>query len=110
MFLIFNRATDDACEAVAGMCTEFVDPTSLQALLSCRLIPLDKIPGVRPIGVGEVLSRIIGNTVTMFIKGDIINAVGPLQLSAGQEGGCESVVHALNKMFEEEDCEAVLLV
>ena len=42
----FNRATDDACEAVAGMCrrlcTEFVDPTSLQALLSCRLIPLDK--------------------------------------------------------------------
>ena len=91
------------------MCTEFVDPTSLQALLLRRLIPLDKNPGVRPIGVGEVLSRIIGNIVTMFIKGDI-NAVGPLQLSAGQEVGCESAVHALNKMFEEEDCEAVLLV
>ena len=75
----FNRATDDAYEAVAGMCrrlcTEFVDPTSLQALLSCRLIPLDKNPGVRPIGVGEVLRRIIGKTVTTFIKGDIINAV-----------------------------------
>ena len=91
------------------LCTEFVDPTSRQSLLSCRLIPLDKDPGVRPIGIREVLRRIIGKAVTTFIKGDIINAVGPLQLSAGQEGGCESAVHALNKMFEE-DCEAVLLV
>ena len=57
-----------------------------------------------------MLRRIIGKTVTTFIKDDIINAVGPVQLSAGQEGGCESTVHALNKMFEEEDREAVLLV
>ena len=34
-------------------------------------------PGVRPIGVGEVLRRIIGKTVTTFIKGDIINAADP---------------------------------
>ena len=78
----FNRATDEACEAVAVMsrqlCTEFVDPTSRQSLLSCRLIPLDKDPGIRPIGIGEVLKRIIGKAVTTFIKGDIINAVGPL--------------------------------
>ena len=78
----FNRATDETCEAVAGMCrrlcTEFVDPTSLQPLLSCRLISLDKNPGVRLIGIGEVLRRIIGKAVTTFIKGDNINAVGPL--------------------------------
>ena len=32
---------------------------TLEAFLSCRLIPLDKNPGLRPIGVGEVLRRIL---------------------------------------------------
>lgn len=31
---------------------------SLQAFLACRLVPLDKQPGLRPIGFGEVLIRI----------------------------------------------------
>ena len=36
-------------------------PTSnLEAYLACRLILLDKCPGLRPIGVGEVLRCIIG--------------------------------------------------
>ena len=30
---------------------------------ACRLIPVDKNPGVRPIGVGEVLRRIIGRSI-----------------------------------------------
>ena len=35
-------------------------PTNFEAYLSCRLIPLDKNPGVRPIGIGEILRPIIG--------------------------------------------------
>ena len=33
------------------MCTEYVDPDGLGAFLACRLIPLDKNPEVRPIGI-----------------------------------------------------------
>ena len=33
---------------------------SLEAFIACRLIPLNKNPGLRPIGVGEVLRRIAG--------------------------------------------------
>ena len=55
----FHRESVDLCEAVAALgrrvCTEFVDPASLEAFLACRLIPIDKKPGVRPIGVCEVL-------------------------------------------------------
>ena len=42
------------------ICTEYVDPESLSSLTACRLIALDKNPGVHPIGVGEVVRRILG--------------------------------------------------
>ena len=42
--------------------------------MACRLIPLDKKPGLRPIGVGEVLRRIAGKAVMMLFKNDITHA------------------------------------
>ena len=44
-------------------------PFFLEAFTSCRLIPLDKNPGIRPIGVGEVLRRIVGKNGQRFLKG-----------------------------------------
>ena len=35
----------------------------LAAFLTCRLFPLDKQPGVKPIRIGEVLRRVIGKIV-----------------------------------------------
>ena len=65
----FKRSGTELCEAIASMtkrlCTEYVDPRGLEAILKNRLIPLDKGEGaVRPIGVGEVLRRIMGKCVT----------------------------------------------
>ena len=36
------------------LATGYLDPNTLEAFVACRLIPLDKNPGVRPIGIGEV--------------------------------------------------------
>ena len=54
----FKRSGTELCEAIASMtkrlCTEYVDPRGLEAILANRLIPLHKGEGaVRPIGVGE---------------------------------------------------------
>ena len=61
------------------LCTEIIDPTldrrDLEMYLSYRLIPLDKFPGVRPIGIGEVLRRIFGKVSIAVILPDIIKEV-----------------------------------
>ena len=50
------------------ICTTYVDPSSLIAYTSCRLVPLDKCPGVRPVGIGEVVRRIVGKAVMKVVK------------------------------------------
>ena len=110
----FGTVCTDLCDGIARLCrrlcTEYVDTSGLDALISCRLIPLDKNPGIRPIGIGEVLRRIMGKAVTTFIKEDIITSVGPLQLAAGHEGGSEAAVHAMNEIFEDTNCSGVIFV
>ena len=64
----FKQASWDLCSAIANVshciCTKSVDPEGMSALVTCHLIPLYKCPGVGPIGVGEVLRRIIGKAVS----------------------------------------------
>ena len=67
-------------------------------------------PGVRPIGVGEVPRRIIAKAVLSLVRLDIQEAAGPLQVCAGQDGGCEAAIHAMRQFFAEEEVEGALLV
>lgn len=85
-------------------------PSLLEGYTSCRLIPLDKNPGIRPIGVGEVLCRIIGKTISAFFKEEIKQAAGPLQVCAGHSAGAEAAMHAMNQIFDEEGTGGVLLI
>ena len=70
-----QRASSDLCNALSAvarkLCTTFVDPGGLSAFVSCRLTALDKCPGVRPIGVGETVRRVIAKAVLSVLKGDI---------------------------------------
>ena len=82
----------------------------ISPLAACRLIPLDKDPGLRPIGIGEVLRRIMGKMVVHVLKPDLQEGAGELQMCVGQEGGCEAGVHAMSDMYEEEDTHGIIQV
>ena len=108
----YGLVSDDLCQEIATMakkmCTESVE--NLEAVMACRLIPLDKNPGLRPIGIGEVLRRIIGKSVMVVLKEDIGEAAGNLQMCAGKPAGSEAAIHALKDIFGEEDAEAAIMV
>ena len=55
----FKGASQDLCKAISSharrLATMCVDPLGLHAFTACRLIPLNKNPGVRPVGIAETL-------------------------------------------------------
>ena len=110
----FKSKPSELCESIAvlarRLCCDFVNPHYIRTLTSSRLIPLDKNPGIRPVGVGEVLRRIIGRAVTTVLKPELIDSTGPIQVCAGIPGGIEAAIHAVRKMYEDPNTEAVLLV
>ncbi len=110
----FWRASSDLCNSIAmvarRICTTLVDPQGLAPLLACRLIALDKNPGIRPIGAGETVRRIMSKAILRILGPYIREATGTVQLCAGQESGYEAAVHAMKKIFQEDDIEAILLV
>ena len=95
------------------LCTEQVHQNQLKMFIAWCLIALDKAPGqtpvqIRPIGIGEILHRIIGKSVMLLLENKI--AAGPIQACAGHRGGTEAAVHAMKEAFENKETEAVLLV
>ena len=114
MCSFFKTCSTELCDALAAVarriCSSYVDPSSLTAYVACRLIALDKCPGVRPIGIGEVSRRIIGKAIIKTIGREIREATDPLQTCAGHLSGCEAAVHAMHQVFEDQETEGVILV
>ena len=82
-------------QAAKRICTSYVDPKCITVLLACRMIALNKNPGVCPIGIGYTARHIIAKAVLLITKADIQEAVGSLQLCAGEILGFEAAVHAV---------------
>ena len=72
---------------------------------------LDKGNGeVRPIGVGEVIRRLVGKCVSKTGKRDVIDASGATQVCAGHKSGSEAAIHAMHDIIESDETDAALLV
>ena len=68
-----------------------------RALMACRLVALDKRPGVRPVGIGETLRRALDKLVMRAAVDQAKTACGNLQLCAGLKAGIEGATHNMGK-------------
>ena len=112
---IYGNAAVDLRKSIAELTKqltsgEIQDLYSIAPLMACRLIPLDNNPGVRPIGIGEVLRRITGKAVMSVLKKDVMETSGNLQLCAGHISGCEIAVNAAVDLFNDDNNHGILKI
>ena len=72
-----------------------------RALMACRLVALDKRPGVCPVGIGETLFMALDKLVTRAAGYQEKTACGNLQLCAGLEAGIEGATHTVGQRRRE---------
>ena len=116
----YGNSPKNLAESIAllarRLCTEEIHHDSLREFTACRLIPLDKgsdqngLPGIRPIGIGEVLRRIVGKSVMAVLKADIQSACGCLQTCTGIRSGIEAAIHAASEIWKDDATECLLQV
>ena len=104
----YGNASEDLCNSIANLTKKL--SKGISSLMACRLIALDKSPGVRPIGIGEILRHLVSKIALSIAQDDIQRAVGCLQLCVGQEAACEAGIIAARRLFDQGNVEAVLLV
>ena len=77
-----------------------------RALMAARLVALDKQPGVRPVGIGEVYRRLFAKVLLKVIGSQATAACGNYNLCAGLLAGIEGAVHAVREIYEEQSSAA----
>ena len=112
--LAYKGTSDKLCRTVATLArrlaTDQVAFEIIEALVRGRLLPLDKCPGVRPVGVGEVLRRLLSKIVASRCRNEIQETAGHLQLCAGQPAGCEAAAKTMIDLWRRPEVEMILLV
>ena len=111
---VSKNSSIELCKTIATLAVKIstieLDQESLVPYNACRLIALNKNPGVRPIGIGEVLRRIIGRSITACIKPDLIALGGNSQLCLGQKSGIGHAIHSLRDSFLNKENHAIRLI
>jgi hypothetical protein len=63
--------------------------------MACRLVALDKEPGTRPVGIGEIYRPLFAKCVLEACGSQATTACGNLNLCADLPAGIEGAVHAV---------------
>jgi hypothetical protein len=104
LLLYQKDASMELQAAVAALCemlaNGIVEWKLIRALAANRLVALDKCPGVRPIGIGECLRRILGKIMAFITRDDVAEIAEAAQLAVGVPGGIEAATIAMSKLFD----------
>ncbi|KAI2494156.1 hypothetical protein MHU86_20388 [Fragilaria crotonensis] len=101
--LRFGRESEAMREEMAAW-TNWLANTSppwaaYRAVMANRLVALDKQPGTRPVGIGEVYRRLWAKCLLKAIGSQATAACGNYNLCAGLQAGIEGAVHAVRDVF-----------
>ena len=72
-----------------------------RAFMLARLIALDKQPGVRLVGIGEMWRRLFANTVLKATRPESTMACRDDQLCAEFKAGIDGAVHGVQALWDE---------
>ena len=110
----FGQTSTNLCKLVAKfakrLATSILPPDDLIAHNGCRLVALEKCPGVRHIGFGEVMRRINRRTIVDCIRQDLTSLGGNMQLRLGQKCKIKQAIHSLRHSFDDPENKAILLI
>ena len=105
-----ERLRDSIAALTGWVANEHVPWAAIRALRACRLAALDKQPGVRPVGIGETISRLMSKVVLYLCGFQATDSAGNLNLCAGLPAGIEGAVHAMRVQTQrgnpEQGCQA----
>ena len=115
--LRFGKESEHLRESIANLTSWLANNSppwpAYCAIISNRLVALDKCPGVGPIGIGEIWRRLMAKCVLSVAGHSAKTQCGADQLCCGLECGIEGAVHALNQKWDTDSSEddwGVLLV
>ena len=96
-----NPAASEALGRVADrVAAADLPEEAVAGLAAVCLHPLRKKPsGVRPVGAGEALRRVVAKALLLEVAGTLAEGVGPRQLGCGLKGGGEKRYYNLAQFW-----------
>ena len=88
-------------DLVSAMANKVLPWEALRGYMASRLIAIDKNPGVRPIGVGEIWRRLFAKVFLRSLGDAPAELCGNKQLCCSTPAGVEGAIHAARILWNE---------
>ena len=79
-------------------------------MTSCRLIILDKCPGIRPIGIEDIMRQLVCNILLIIADKEATRAYRMDQFCSGIEGGMYLVQSMWNTHIDDKEAVFFLMI